>query len=422
MNEKKIAVIGAGVSGIVAAYLLDRAGYDVTIFEQSDYLGGHTNTIVIDEGPDEGACIDTGFIVFNDHNYPNFMKLLSQLNVSWQDSDMSFGFSSEKDNFYYNSYVPAGLFSQISNLFRPSFYQMIKDILRFNQQASEDLQKNQLGENSLGVYLKEGKYSQPFMNYYLIPMGAAIWSTPLLKMLDFPAKSFIQFFYNHGLLALKDRPHWKTVSGGSHSYVKKFISEFKGKIETQSQIEGILRKERAVQIYFQNGEKKEFDKVVVATHADQALKLLKDPSSDEQRLLGIWTYSLNKTVLHWDESVMPKNKKVWASWNYRIEKESSTEQPVSLTYHMNRLQKLKTKRQYFVTLNRDIPIDESKIIQKIDYTHPNYTLKSMATQKDLDKLNNVNRTLFCGSYFGYGFHEDAVKSALQAVSHLGVRF
>jgi predicted NAD/FAD-binding protein len=298
---------------------------------------------------------------------------------------------------------------------------MIRDILRFNRQASDDLEKNCLGENSLGDYLKEGKYSQPFMDYYLIPMGAAIWSTPLLKMLDFPAKSFIQFFHNHGLLALKDRPHWKTVSGGSHSYIKKFISEFKGRIETQSQIEGITRKDHATQIFFHGGEKKEFDKIVIATHADQALKLLKDPSSEEQRLLEAWTYSLNETLLHWDESVMPRNKKVWASWNYRIEKESSAEQPVSLTYHMNRLQNLKTKRQYFVTLNRNIPIDESKVIRKIYYTHPNYTLKSMATQGELDKLNDANRTLFCGSYFGYGFHEDAVKAALQAVAHLGVK-
>lgn len=421
MKRKKIAVVGSGVAGIVSAYLLDREGYEVALFEKNDYLGGHTHTITLLDGPDAGTFIDTGFIVFNNRNYPNFMKFLDQLMVSWQDSDMSFGFSSEKDNFYYNSYVPAGLFSQINNFFRPSFYQMIRDILRFNRQASDDLEKNCLGENSLGDYLKEGKYSQPFMDYYLIPMGAAIWSTPLLKMLDFPAKSFIQFFHNHGLLALKDRPHWKTVSGGSHSYIKKFISEFKGRIETQSQIEGITRKDHATQIFFHGGEKKEFDKIVIATHADQALKLLKDPSSEEQRLLEAWTYSLNETVLHWDESVMPRNKKVWASWNYRIEKESSAEQPVSLTYHMNRLQNLKTKRQYFVTLNRNIPIDESKVIRKIYYTHPNYTLKSMATQGELDKLNDANRTLFCGSYFGYGFHEDAVKAALQAVAHLGVK-
>lgn len=421
MTRKKIAVIGSGCAGIVSAYLLDRADFDVTLFEKNDYLGGHTNTITLLDGPDAGTSIDTGFIVFNNRNYPNFVKFLNLLEVPWQDSDMSFGFSSELDNFYYNSYVPTGLFSQMRNLFRPRFYQMINDILRFNRQASEDLQKNRLGENSLGDYLKAGAYSQSFMDYYLIPMGAAIWSTPLLKMLDFPAKSFIQFFHNHGLLALKDRPHWKTVSGGSHSYVKKFISEFKGVIEKGTQIDGMMRKKHAVQVCFQNGEIKEFDQVVLATHADQALKLLKDPTSEEQRLLGAWTYSLNKTVLHWDDSVMPKNKKVWASWNYRVEKGSSAEQPVSLTYHMNRLQNLKTERQYFVTLNRGLPIDEKKMIRKIDYTHPNYTLKSMATQNELDKLNHVNRTLFCGSYFGYGFHEDAVKAALQAVAHLGVR-
>jgi predicted NAD/FAD-binding protein len=420
MAKKKVAVVGGGVAGIVSAYCLDSGGYDVTILEKNDYVGGHTNTITFEEYPGKSLAIDTGFIVFNNKNYPNFMKFLNLLMVPWQDSDMSFGFSSEQDDFYYNSYVPKGLFAQFKNLIRPKFYQMIRDILKFNKQASSDLEQHRLGEIGLGEYLNAGKYSSAFMDYYLIPMGAAIWSTPLTEMLNFPAKSFIQFFSNHGLLALKNRPHWKTVVGGSRTYVEKFLSEFTGDYRTGVEIDRVLRLDHAVQIHFKDKSIEEYDLLVVATHADEALKLLSDPTSEEKKLLGAWTYSRNKTVLHTDKSVMPLQKKAWASWNYRVEEGQTPDQPVTLTYHMNRLQNLETENDYFVTLNRQLPIARDKIIREFNYTHPNYTNESMATQEFLDDLNGVKRTYFCGSYFGYGFHEDAVTSAVKAVAHLGL--
>ncbi len=416
--RKKIAVIGAGAAGLTSAYLLHER-YDVTLFEKNDYLGGHTNTLTVPDGPDAGTPIDTGFIVFNDRNYPTLLKLFKRLGIQGQPSDMSFGVHAPSAGLQYSSYVPHGLFAQKINYFRPSFLRMITDILRFNRRAVEDLNAERLGEQTLGEYLRKGKYSLGFMNHYLIPMGAAIWSTDCKRMLDFPALTFVRFFFNHGLLALKGRPNWMSVPGGSQSYVKVIRKALEGRYHVSSPALRLKRNSDSVTVTTSKGSQN-FDLAVAAVHADEAFQLLEDPTPDEKRLLGVWSYSKNRAVLHWDDSVMPPNRSAWASWNYHCESTSSGA-PVSLTYHMNRLQSLKTKREYFVSLNLERPIDRAKIIREIDYTHPLYTPASMRTQKELPLLNGSCRIYYCGSYFGYGFHEDAVKSAVQTAESLGVK-
>jgi len=418
-SNLKIAVIGSGAAGLTAAYLLSQK-HQVTLYEKNAYLGGHTNTITLSRGPDAGTPIDTGFIVYNDQNYPTFIRLLQRLGVQNQPSDMSFSFSSTQHDFEYSSYVPAGLLAQRKNLLNPAFYSMVLDILRFNRQAVRDLLDNKLEGLTLGAYLDKLRMGEPFMNFYLIPMGAAIWSTPTREMLLFPAKSFLRFFYNHGLLALKGRPSWRTIPGGSQTYVRAIRAELKGEILLNAVLSGIRRTPEEVQIEEKNTGRRGYDFVVVASHADEALKLLTDPSDDEKRLLGAWDYIPNTAVLHTDESAMPVNRRAWASWNYILETPLHPDTPVSLTYHMNRLQSLKTHKQYFVSLNRQTAIAEEHIHKIISYTHPKYTPQSLATQPALAGLNGSNRTYYCGSYFGYGFHEDAVKSAAAVAEMFGL--
>lgn len=418
-SKKRIAVVGSGISGIVAAHILQRR-HNVTLLEKNSYCGGHTNTITINDGPDAGLCVDTGFIVFNDRNYPTFTAFLKQLNVAERPSDMSFGFSSDKADFCYSSYVPRGLLAQKKNLLRPAFYRMVSDILRFNKQALSDFRQGLLAQKTLGDYLNEGGYSKAFVDYYVTPMGAAIWSTPLIGMLDFPAQSFVQFFSNHGLLELKNRPNWKTIPGGSHVYVQNFLKQFKGEVRTACGVKSVLRFDDGVSIDFEDGSQEIFDCVVMAAHADQTLKMLADASQEEKELLGAWSYSVNKTVLHTDVSVLPKNRNAWASWNYRVEQESSDQSPVTLTYDMNLLQGLEGHKHYLVTLNRDRPIAAEHVIREIMYTHPTYTLEAFQSQSKLDQLNGKRGTYFCGSYFGYGFHEDGAKSGVQVAKHFGM--
>jgi len=421
MTQKglNIAVVGAGVAGLTAAYLLDKT-HHVTIFEKNTYLGGHTHTVVIPQGPDEGVPVDTGFIVFNDRNYPTLLRLFKHLGIYGQKSDMSFSFSSDQENIEYSSYVPHGLFAQHRNGFRLSFYRMIWDILRFNQKALRDLKSGVLGSQTLGAYLAEGKYSSHFLHHYLLPMGAAIWSTPTDEMMDFPAATFIHFFSNHGLLHLKGRPQWMSVPDGSHTYIKNMLREFRGKVRLSAGIQTIRRQDEKVEIIETNGSKHHFDSLILGTHADEALHLLADPTADEKRLLGAWRYTLNEAILHTDASSMPSNPRAWASWNYRMEGETTSAPAVSVTYHMNRLQNLNTQNQYFVTLNRKKETPPENVIEKMSYTHPSYTFESVKTQAELPGLNGRSRTFYCGSYFGYGFHEDAVKSAASVVRHFGI--
>lgn len=418
-SNLNIAIVGTGVAGLTAAHLLAKK-HRVTLYEKNDYLGGHTNTITLSRGPDAGMPIDTGFIVYNDRNYPTFIRLLQELGIQGQTSDMSFSFSSREHDFEYSSYFPQGLLAQRKNLLNPVFYAMVFDILRFNRQAVRDLLDNKLEGLTLGTYLDKLKMGDPFMNFYLIPMGAAIWSTPLREIFLFPAKSFLRFFYNHGLLALKGRPQWRTIPGGAQSYVREIRSRLKGEILLNASITAIRRTPEDVQVEEKNTGRRNFDFVVMAAHADESLKLLSDPAADEKRLLGAWEYISNTAILHTDESAMPKSRRAWASWNYLFETPLQPDVPVSLTYHMNRLQSLKTERQYFVSLNRHQAVPTEYVHKIIHYMHPKYTPQSLATQSALTGLSGMNRTFFCGSYFGYGFHEDAVKSAVAVAEMLGV--
>ena len=415
-HGSKIAVIGGGVAGIVAAHLLQN-DHQVTLFEQHDYLGGHTHTVTIEEGPDAGTGVDTGFIVFNEATYPLFIAFLDQLGVASRATEMSFGFHCRETGFTYAGNNLNGVFSQRANLVSPRFWRFLLEIGRFCRQAEADL----AGDADLGTladYLARHRF-HPFMaDHYLAPMAAAIWSTPAGRVTAFPARSFLRFFKNHGLLDLRHRPRWRTVSGGSHSYVRAFRDRFRGAIRLDSPVQQVRRADDGVELAFADRSAERFDAVVVAAHADQALRLLADPSADESRLLGAWRYELNTTVLHTDTSVLPPVERAWACWNFRRERGDQGERPVYVTYSMNLLQGLTTRRHYLVTLNRPGGYDEGQVLARMDYHHPLYTDASMATQAALPSLNGVRRTWFCGSYFGYGFHEDAVRSAHQAVAHL----
>ncbi|MDP3921075.1 MAG: FAD-dependent oxidoreductase [Candidatus Omnitrophota bacterium] len=416
--DAKIAIAGTGAAGLAAAHLLGQR-YDVTLYEKNAYLGGHTNTIVIEHGPDAGTPVDTGFIVYNDRNYPTFIRFLSRLGITGSPSDMSFSFSSRRDGIEYSSYVPNGLFAQKRNMLRPSFYRMIADILRFNSESQRDLKAGLLGRTTLGTYLEKGNFSKQFMDWYLIPMGAAIWSTPCDEMLDFPAETFLRFFDNHGLLALKERPRWMYVPGGSHTYVRAVREQFSGRMYTNANVSRVRRALDKVYVAVDGKAENAYDYVVIAMHADEALNVLADPSRDERRLLGAWRYTKNQAVLHSDVSAMPKAPRAWASWNY-IREDELPGAPVSLTYHMNRLQNLQTINPYFVSLNRHDALAEERVLRRIDYEHPCYTNDSVRTQDELSVLNGAARTFFCGSYFGYGFHEDAVLSGVRVAEHFGV--
>jgi len=421
MEEKKfsIAVIGSGVAGLTAAYLLDKK-HNVSLFERNNYLGGHTNTIVIKDGPDAGTPVDTGFIVMNHRNYPVLTRLFNKLGVELRNSSMSFGYYCENTGLQYSSRGVNGLFAQRGNVFNSKFRNMIKDLFRFYRTTKDELERGVIGEVTLAEYLYGHDFSEMFVKHHIIPMGAAIWSTPDEGMMNFPAESFLRFLNNHGLLTLTGQPQWKTVVGGSHDYVKKMRKEFTGHVYNDSKVTEVTRGEHGVTVNVGDGTALTFDYAVIAAHADEAFKMLKDPSPDEKRLLEPWFYQKNHTILHTDPSVMPTIRHAKGSWNFIREKSIGDDSPLSLTYHMNRLQGLKTAKQYYVTLNTEKNIPRDSIIEEIDYYHPVYTFDSMNTQGDLPSLNGVNRTYFCGSYFGYGFHEDAVKSALNVTKMFGI--
>ncbi|BCA79297.1 FAD-dependent oxidoreductase [Desulfuromonas sp. AOP6] len=416
---QRIAVIGGGVAGIVAAHLLQER-HEVTLFEKNDYLGGHTHTIEIKEGPDAGAAVDTGFIVLNDRTYPLFQTFLKRLGVATRDSEMSFGFQCHQSGLVYAGTNLNGLFAQRRNLFSPTFFRFLQEIGRFNRQASLDLEGGTVHTVTLREYLAHWGYSRFLVDNYLVPMAAAIWSTPAVQIGDFPAVSFLNFFRNHGLLSFRNRPIWKTVVGGSHAYVKAFSGKFRGQLHLRSSVRAIERRPEGVQVTLADGEVLSFDHVVLAAHADQNLAMLKDPSLLETRLLSPWRYQKNHTVLHTDSSLLPRRRSAWAAWNFTRERETEQDRPVFVTYYMNRLQGLRTSRDYCVTLNRRDPFDPATVIAEMDYHHPLYDFDAMATQRELPDLNGKQRTFFCGSYFGYGFHEDAVRSGVAVAKSFGI--
>jgi predicted NAD/FAD-binding protein len=410
----KIAVIGAGISGMVAAYLLCQ-DHDVVVFEANDYIGGHTNTIDV-EFNGANHKVDTGFIVFNKENYPNFVKLMERLGVPYQPSNMSFSVQCEQTGLEYCPSTLNSLFAQRSNLFRPSFYRMLLEVFRFRREAQEILRAND-HETTLGAYLEERGYSQIFINHFIIPMGAAIWSTDPKKFMEFPAHSFVQFFNNHGFLNVKDQPQWQVIKGGSQSYVKPLTRPYRDKVRLNCPVESIQRHTDYVEVRPRHGEVERFDQVVIAAHSDQALALLADPSDAEKEILGSIAYQENLTILHTDSSLLPKRRGVWASWNYHIPRQELGR--VALTYYMNMLQSLTAPIDFCVTLNRPDIIDRTKIIREFNYHHPVYTPQGPMAQKRRREINGVYHTYFCGAYWGYGFHEDGVNSALAVCKHFG---
>lgn len=422
-----IAVIGSGVAGMGAAWVLSRA-HRVTVYEREGRIGGHSHTIeVIDNG--ERIPVDTGFIVYNELNYPDLTALFAYLGVDTQPSEMSFAASLDNGHLEYSGSSLAGLFGQPRNLIRPRFLRMLRDIRRFYREGPKLLADDQPGP-SLGEYLDRGGYSTAFIEDHLLPMAAAIWSTGTASMRSYPASAFIRFCLNHGLMQVSGRPQWRTVVGGSRSYVKRLTASFSDRIMTNAQVTGITRTPAGVLVEDANGATNRYDQVVIATHADQALAVLRDADDDEKRLLGAFRYSANTVFVHQDERLMPKRRRVWASWNYlgsSRRKNRETPLPaddgstsVSVTYWMNRLQTLSSSAPIFVTLNPRTPPAKDKILRVLAYDHPMYDAAALQAQASLHGLQERRDTWFCGSYFGAGFHEDALTSALAIGERLGV--
>lgn len=416
--RQRLAVIGAGVAGVVSAYLLSRQ-HEVTLLEADSAIGGHTHTVTVQKGPDAGLAVDTGFIVLNDRTYPLFHTFLAQLQVPTRWSDMSFGLYDETNGFCYAGTSFSGLFAQRLNLVRPSYYAFLAEILRFFREGRALLASPQpvlAGEQTLGEFVARQGYSATMVRDYLIPMTAAIWSAANDDVLRFPLAALLSFFQNHGLLGLSDRPRWQTVTGGSAQYLRAFERRFSGTIRCSAAVAALSRDHNGVSITLKTGEQLSFDGAVVATHADQALRLLADPSPDEQRLLGSWRYQRNTGALHTDVSLLPPKRCAWASWNYRRFGNTNDRSAVSISYYMNRLQGLNTPREYIVSLNSLREPRSETVVAELDFLHPVYTPEALRTQSELPNLNGVHRTWFCGSYFRHGFHEDAVRSAVDVAA------
>lgn len=412
----KIAIIGSGIAGNVAAYKLCEK-HDITMFEANSHIGGHTHThdVVLDG---KSYAVDTGFIVYNYKTYPHFTRLLEELDVDVQPSSMSFSVKCDKTGLEYNGTTLNSLFAQRRNLLRPSFYRMIRDILRFNKEAVEFIENDEQ-QLSMAQFLDDRNYGNEFIEHYLIPMGAAIWSADPAQMYDFPAGFFIRFFHNHGMLSVDDRPSWYVIKGGSREYVKKLTAKFRHNINTDSPVIQVQRHAGGVSIHTQDGKTECFDQVFMATHSDQALSLLTDATPAEQAVLGAIPYQKNDVVLHTDETLLPKRKLAWAAWNYHITKDPRDR--VALTYSMNILQNLDAQQQFCVTLNNSDQIDPKKILKTLSYEHPVFTPDGVHAQQRQFEINGVNRTYFCGAYWRFGFHEDGVLSALNALQHFEER-
>ena len=413
----KIAIIGTGISGLTAAYLLNK-NHNITVFEKNDYIGGHTHTHDISVNNVDYA-IDTGFICYNENTYPKFIKLLKILGVESQKTTMGFSVKSLKKDLEYAGNSISSLFSQRKNIFNPSFLWMLKEIVSFNKKAKQDLLKITPGK-SLDEYLKENRYSEVFINNYIVPMGAAIWSTKPASILDMSALFFIRFFYNHGLLQVQNRPNWWVIKGGSKQYVNKMIVGFKDKIRLSQPISKIRRLNGKIEIVAGNNPnvKDIFDAVVIATHSNQALDLLSDSTDLELDILSKISYQKNEALLHTDTSILPKNSSAWSSWNYFLDKDP--QKPVSLTYNMNILQNLDSEETFCVTLNGNSLIDSQKIIKRINYHHPLFTVEGLKAQGRKNEICGENNTYYCGAYWRNGFHEDGVVSALDVCEKFGI--
>ena len=400
----KLAVIGSGISGLSAAYHFSK-NHKVDLFEQDDHFGGHSLTYDIKE-EDKVVPVDLGFIVFNEQTYPNLISFFRELEVPFEKSNMSFSVSVKDSNVEYGGSGLNAIFANKKNLLNLKFLKMINEIISFYKKAPS-LLNNDLSEDTLGIFLEKSKLSKYFIEYHIIPMVAAIWSMPFEKAKDMPLKLFLNFFINHGLFKLKNRPQWYTVTNRSRAYVNKVLEKISGEVFKNYKVSKILRSENNVRISIGN-EYLDYDHVILASHADQSLKILEEPTSEEDKILKSFSYVSNKAYLHIDENLMPLRKSAWSSWN-SITKDNRT----CITYWLNKLQNLKTSKNYFLTLNPVEQINNNKILKKIDFTHPYFNKENVKLQKDLHKLQGKKRTWFCGSYFGYGFHEDGLKSSIE---------
>ena len=408
----RIAIIGTGISGMTAAYLLSE-DHEVVVFEANDYIGGHTNTADVSLNGQQYA-VDTGFIVFNEKTYPNFVKLMKRLGVGWQNSVMSFSVQCDKTGLEFSPSNFNSLFIQRRNLLRPSFYRMLWDVMRFKRD-SEDLLKSDDYSITLSDYLVDKGYSRSFIEHFIIPMGEAVWSADPLKFNEFPALYFAQFFKNHGFLNIKDQPQWLTVKGRSRTYIKPITKSYADQIRLSCPVTSVRRHQDWVEITPENQPTEKFDQVVIAAHSDQALGMLDDPSDAEQKILGAIPYQENEAVLHCDESLLPSKKAAWASWNYHIPKEDTGR--VAVTYDMNILQSIGAPEEFCVSLNLAKAIDPDKIHRKYEYHHPAYNPESLTARQSHAQISGVNRTHFAGAYWGYGFHEDGVRSSVEVCKH-----
>ena len=412
----RIAVVGTGISGMLAARLLSGA-HEVHVFEAADYVGGHTNTVSLDIFG-KSYALDTGFMVFNHRTYPNFVSLLRLLGIDEQDSDMSFSVRCDKTGLEYQGSSLAGLFAQRRNLFHPGFHGMLFDILRFNRSAMALVEGEDDGA-TLGEFLRRHRFSKRFMDHYLIPMGAAIWSADPREFERFPARFIVGFFHNHGLLSVRGHPRWKTIPGGAGRYAAALTAPFSDRIRLNCPVTKIVREEDRVLITSSREAGEPFDAVVCAAHADETLAMLADASEAERDILGSFPYQINEAILHTDAGVLPERPAAWASWNYRIPAREG--RSVFLTYNLNRLQRHESPEPICETLNDAESIRPDKIVRRIGCSHPLFTQGSLSAQKRFGEINGKRRTYFCGAYWGYGFHEDGVRSALAVGACFGRR-
>jgi predicted NAD/FAD-binding protein len=410
----RIAIVGAGVSGLVCAHMLQR-DHELVVFEAGERAGGHANTVRVET--DTGSYdLDTGFIVFNDRNYPKLERLLGELAVLTQPSQMSFGVSDGLD-FEYNGASLNGLFASRRQAIAPSFHRMIADLVRFNRDARRLLASDE--DPSLREWLAQRRYSRVFVERLIVPQASAVWSADPAQMWSFPARFLVEFFDNHGMLGFRDRPHWRTITGGSRNYVEALTRPWRERLRLSAPVMEVRRHPDHVTVCSRGHEPERFDAVVIATHSDQALALLGDPSERERELLGAIPYQHNEAVLHTDRSLLPRRRRAWASWNFHLD--AGAPGRCTVTYHMNRLQSLRADREFCVTLNRTAAIDPEQIIRTMQYAHPVYTPAGVAAQARHHEISGRNRTHYCGAYWGWGFHEDGVTSAQRVVGELGAQ-
>lgn len=408
---EKLAIIGTGVAGMGCGHFLHKK-YDLTFFEELDYVGGHTNTVTVDEHG-KSVYIDTGFMVFNYQTYPNLCALFEEIKAPVKKTDMSFSVQYLPAKLEYSGSSMNHLFAQRRNIFKPSFLKMLMQINRFNKESVEILDDPKYADYSIGRYIKEFGYSEDMVWKYLIPMSSAVWSTPMEDILDFPAVSLIRFFKNHGFLGLDTQHQWYTLHNGSQAYRELLIAPFRDRIQLNKKIKTVERlPDGKVKLVSADGTEGVFDKVIMACHADQTYKILQDKTKDEERLLSKFKYQPNKAVLHTDRALMPKKKLAWSSWNYRVEEKDGKLVP-STIYWMNQLQQVSDQQDYFVSINPSDQLNPKKIIKEIDYEHPLFDVPAMKAQQELYLLNQTGPVYFCGSYFKYGFHEDAYASAVE---------